>query len=221
MKFKQPAFILMMLFIGFALTACAGPTKIVSAPSKEISLTPPLAMIIKENHIFAYETARCATTPQFLITSAHYSLLPPDKALKINLQVLIPKEFAPPESPHAFSVFFPKGSHSLDDKATKDLDRFIHDLKEDQTRPVNVAGYTCRLGSDDYNQKLAMNRARAVADYLDRHGVSVASVTSKSGGGYISDTNPAQNRRVEITLSPAADQPITINQKGGVPEIEP
>jgi outer membrane protein OmpA-like peptidoglycan-associated protein len=147
--------------------------------------------------------------------------LPPEKALKINLQVFIPKEFALPESPHAFSVFFPKGSHVLGDQESKNLDRFIHELKEDQAGPVSVAGYTCRLGSDDYNQKLALNRARTVADYLKRHGVSVLSVTSNVGGGYVNNTDPAQNRRVEITLPTAADQLITNNQKGGGLEINP
>jgi outer membrane protein OmpA-like peptidoglycan-associated protein len=220
MNLKQPVFILTIVCIASFLTACAGPTKIVSAPLQEISLSPPPAMIIKENYIFAYETARCAKTPQFLITRFPYSISPPEKALKIDLRMFTPKASST-EAIQTLFVFFPVRSSTLDSQETQKLIQFIQKLKQQKIGPVDVVGYTCRLGSQEYNQKLALNRARTVADYLKRHRISVASVTGEAGGGYVSDADPSQNRRVEITLSPPPDQPITDNHKGGGSEIEP
>lgn len=41
-----------------------------------------------------------------------------------------------------------------------------------QTSPVIVSGYTDRLGSDDYNQKLSQARANTVAQLLVKYGIT-------------------------------------------------
>ena len=75
----------------------------------------------------------------------------------------------------------------------------------DKTK-VQVIGYTDNTGSAAYNDKLSMQRARAVANYLKLRGVSAARLMVYGYG----ENNPIasnataagreQNRRVEITL---------------------
>jgi len=204
----------------WVMTACAGPQKTITAPLRNITLSPPPAIVIKDLYFFAYETVRCADTNQFLVTDRPFSVIPPEKALKIDLKIFTPKA-SQPELIKSLSVFFSVNSFSLDTHETQKLARFINQLKQNQIGPVEVTGYTCRMGSKEYNQKLAVKRAMTVADSLKRQGIPIASVTGKAGCCYISDSDPAQNRRVEITVSQAAKQSVAENQEGGDPEIKP
>ncbi|MHB8788459.1 MAG: OmpA family protein [Desulfobulbaceae bacterium] len=72
--------------------------------------------------------------------------------------------------------------------------------------PLVVTGHTCIVGSEQINQELSLQRAKAVADLLLASGFTVAEV---SGRGSLNPmtTDPEQfykNRRVEI--SPASDK---------------
>jgi len=81
-------------------------------------------------------------------------------------------------------------------------------LKEYEKTIVQVAGHTDSTGSDAYNQTLSEQRAHAVASYLGAQGVQQVRLLVVGFG----ETHPiadntteagrAQNRRVEITLSP-------------------
>jgi OOP family OmpA-OmpF porin len=71
-------------------------------------------------------------------------------------------------------------------------------------KKIEVAGYTDNLGSKEYNKKLSLKRAKAVADLLVKFGVNPKIIEVK---GYGEDfplvpnttaTNRALNRRVEI-----------------------
>ena len=81
-------------------------------------------------------------------------------------------------------------------------------LKEYEKTIVQVAGHTDNTGSDAYNQTLSEKRAQAVASYLGAQGVQqVRLLVVGFGEGHpIADNSTAdgraQNRRVEITLSP-------------------
>jgi outer membrane protein OmpA-like peptidoglycan-associated protein len=72
------------------------------------------------------------------------------------------------------------------------------------TLQIAVVGFTDSRGSDDYNIRLGMRRAKTVADYLVSKGVSAARVSVLSGGegSPVADNNTdagrAQNRRVVI-----------------------
>ncbi|MDY0227725.1 MAG: OmpA family protein [Desulfomicrobium apsheronum] len=66
------------------------------------------------------------------------------------------------------------------------------------TAKVRVAGYACRLGSEQHNRDLSRYRAESVSVYLQDRGVTVM---SKSGRGEccpISTENLSLNRRVVI-----------------------
>ncbi len=62
---------------------------------------------------------------------------------------------------------------------------------------VIVKGYTCNIGSKEYNDRLALRRAQAVAAYLEKHGVKPSEVTGEGKCCYVSD-DCDENRRVEF-----------------------
>ena len=81
-------------------------------------------------------------------------------------------------------------------------------LKEYPKTAVNVLGYTDSTGSNDLNMRLSQQRADSVASALITQGVAANRIQTRGMG----PANPiasnstaegkAQNRRVEITLSP-------------------
>jgi hypothetical protein len=199
------------------LTACAGTPKIEDSFREFNTGTPP-AMILKDHYIFSYETAQCSDTQQFLVTERPFSVIPPDKSLKLDFEAFTPP-VSEPDPVTSCSVFFSIGAFALDENESQKLTQFIEELKQDQAGHVDVTGYTCWLGSDQYNQKLAEQRAQAISDILKEHNITVRSVTGNSGCCYTSDTDPAQNRRVDITVSHETNLPVTENPEGGDAEI--
>jgi len=66
-----------------------------------------------------------------------------------------------------------------------------------KVKDIEVKGYTCDIGTKDYNDKLALKRAEVVATYLKVHGLKISQVTGEGNCCYISQENK-MNRRVEI-----------------------
>jgi len=69
-----------------------------------------------------------------------------------------------------------------------------------QNTPLAVTGYTCSLGPKKYNQTLSLQRAKAVADFLQTHGFVIAIVQGKGSQNPVTN-DPHQfrlNRRVTI-----------------------
>jgi OmpA-OmpF porin, OOP family len=77
-------------------------------------------------------------------------------------------------------------------------------LSKDPALKVEVQGHTDNVGGDAYNQTLSEARARAVMDWLIKHGIPPGRLTAKGYGKTMpvadngSDEGRAKNRRVEI-----------------------
>lgn len=75
---------------------------------------------------------------------------------------------------------------------------------------LNVYGFTDSSGSESYNQRLSQVRASEVSNYLARAGVAANRLITKGMGeshpiaSNSSEQGRAQNRRVEIVLSPTS-----------------
>jgi outer membrane protein OmpA-like peptidoglycan-associated protein len=78
-------------------------------------------------------------------------------------------------------------------------DKIIQPLKKIKNPIIHVHGYTCELGTKEYNDKLALNRAKEVAKFLESNGVKPEMVMGEGKCCYISDDLPV-NRRAEITF---------------------
>ena len=89
---------------------------------------------------------------------------------------------------------------ALNDSRIKDpseLQKVILEVKK-QSSPVILTGYTCDLGSQEVNDRLALKRAEAVRKELIPKGIQVEEVIGKGKCCYASESRE-ENRRVEIT----------------------
>ncbi|MBN2249780.1 MAG: OmpA family protein [Campylobacterales bacterium] len=66
-------------------------------------------------------------------------------------------------------------SDTLMPSASGALDRLVQNIKAcpNQIKHIQIIGHTDRIGNKAYNQKLSSKRAKAVADYLTKHGISL------------------------------------------------
>ena len=113
-------------------------------------------------------------------------------------------------------VTFAFGKADLKPQARGTLDGIYSEIAQVSHANVKVAGYTDRIGSDAYNQKLSQKRAESVANYLVSKGVSQNAISATGYG----KANPvtgnkcdavkgrkaliaclADDRRVEIAVS--------------------
>ncbi len=104
----------------------------------------------------------------------------------------------------AKNVFFATGSFKLLPKSFKGLDEVVTLLKSDETLMIDVSGHTDSQGSDDKNQILSENRAKAVKDYLVSKGIADSRLQSAGFGATkpVEDNKTAagraKNRRTEL-----------------------
>jgi outer membrane protein OmpA-like peptidoglycan-associated protein len=91
-------------------------------------------------------------------------------------------------------VFFPLNGSRISPAEMDQIKQFINNLRG---KEVKVTGYTCKIGSKNYNDKLAKARAHNIAEYLRQEGVVVQEIIGKGQQNYISSVDHV-NRRVEI-----------------------
>ncbi|MBE7181477.1 MAG: DUF4398 and OmpA-like domain-containing protein [Terriglobus roseus] len=104
-------------------------------------------------------------------------------------------------------VLFDTGKYTLKQNAQISLAKVSAILEQYPDLKLQIEGYTDSVGSDELNQKLSDDRARATQDFLVQQGVNAANITAQGYG----KTNPvadnstaqgrAQNRRVEMVVS--------------------
>ena len=108
-----------------------------------------------------------------------------------------PKPVAEPAKPKPLRVFshvlFAFDKSALDMRAQDTLDRevVVRFGEFGDMRFINIGGYTDRIGSVPYNQKLSERRAEAVKAYLVRQGVPAPKIeTTGYGKMYVGSMLP-------------------------------
>ncbi len=110
------------------------------------------------------------------------------------------------------SVTFGFDSSELTMSARNALNDVASILSQYTDTRVNIAGHTDSTGNADYNQRLSERRAESVGNYLAQSGVSRNRLYMSGYGqtqpvaSNATEEGRAQNRRVEITLSPIESQ---------------
>lgn len=105
-------------------------------------------------------------------------------------------------------VLFDFDKSNLKPEAIRQLAVVVQALREQPSLQTHIVGHTDSVGSDAYNMKLSERRAASVATYLVQQGVSRQSITTDWRGkrepvaSNATAAGRAQNRRVEITLTP-------------------
>jgi len=100
------------------------------------------------------------------------------------------------------------------------LDQFAQDLQGTTYHHIHVVGYTDRIGSDAYNQRLSEQRAQAVKDYLvQTRGMDASKIIADGKGKANPITKPGEcgekrspatiaclqpDRRVELEVAATA-----------------
>jgi outer membrane protein OmpA-like peptidoglycan-associated protein len=106
------------------------------------------------------------------------------------------------------NVTFQTNSSDLNPQFFAVLDSVVLVLQEYDKTIIEVAGHTDSTGSAEYNQSLSERRAATVATYVNNRGVDQRRILAFGRGltQPIADNSTpegrAQNRRVELTLSP-------------------
>lgn len=100
-------------------------------------------------------------------------------------------------------TFFDHDSAVLLPGGYAEIDRVARVLVQYYQTQIEVGGHTDSTGSEQYNQQLSMRRAEAVKNALAQQGVNPARIRAVGyGESRPISSNPAMNRRVEITIVP-------------------
>ena len=104
------------------------------------------------------------------------------------------------------NTMFDFDKYVIKEAAKGPLDKVVKWLQENPDIKVEVAGHTDFIGSEEYNQTLSENRAKAVYNYFISKGVSKSRLNYVGYGKTRpiatnkTDEGRAQNRRVELTI---------------------
>ncbi len=105
-------------------------------------------------------------------------------------------------------VVFQQSEYVLLPESYTELDKLVQALRTTPALQIEIAGHTDNVGDKRLNLTLSEFRAKVVANYLIRHGIADTRVTAKGYGGSrpitdnASETQRAQNRRVEFIVNP-------------------
>jgi len=110
------------------------------------------------------------------------------------------------------NLLFKSGSNRIDPQGALVLQQLGAILRNNPDLQIAVEGHTDNRGTPEYNWKLSTERANSVVKILTGNGVSPRNVTASGRAMYHpivpndTDTHRAQNRRVEIILTPKLDE---------------
>jgi outer membrane protein OmpA-like peptidoglycan-associated protein/tetratricopeptide (TPR) repeat protein len=104
------------------------------------------------------------------------------------------------------NIFFETGKAILTPASFAELDKMVLMMNENPSMRIEISGHTDNTGSAALNDRLSLDRARAVGAYLTGKGVATGRVESKGfGSSQPVDTNSTEqgrsvNRRVEFKI---------------------
>ncbi len=111
-----------------------------------------------------------------------------------------------PERPASFLLYFVTGTDLLTDQSKGELGRMLEELKRRQAPDILVIGHTDRVGQDDQNDRLSLQRAERVRADLGSQGLPADRIPA-AGRGEREPLVPTpdgvdepRNRRVEINV---------------------
>jgi outer membrane protein OmpA-like peptidoglycan-associated protein len=104
-------------------------------------------------------------------------------------------------------ILFATGKSTLNTASKDALAKFAKILVSNPTMDISIMGHTDNVGSLEVNQKLSLDRANAVADYLKSQNMSASQVKEVVGKNFsepVADNNTKAgqkaNRRVEVYM---------------------
>ncbi|MBA3664925.1 MAG: PD40 domain-containing protein [Bacteroidetes bacterium] len=106
------------------------------------------------------------------------------------------------------NIFFDFDDASLKRSSKSELDKLYKMLQHNPGLSVEVSGYADSKGTDEYNKKLSLERARSVANYLVRRGIKASRIIPVGVGKEMADSDDdtketglkPSGRRVEMKI---------------------
>ena len=104
------------------------------------------------------------------------------------------------------NVFFTSGKYDLEPSSNIVLEKLLKILNENPSVSIEISGHTDDQGKDEINQKLSLMRAKSVAQFLVKSGISAQRIKTEGHGKMkpmvANDTeeNRKLNRRIEIKI---------------------
>ena len=107
-------------------------------------------------------------------------------------------------------ILFATNKSNLNEASKKSLAEFVKDMSDMKDTDVTIFGHTDNTGKKEFNDKLSLERAQSVANYLKSLGMQNNMVVEgKSWDMPVASNDTAegrqQNRRVEVYISANAD----------------
>lgn len=99
------------------------------------------------------------------------------------------------------NIFFDFDSAILKNESTSELMRLVDFVKGNSITKIKIIGHTDKVGSDDYNKKLSLDRAISVKKYIADK-LPKLNITTQGKGATepIDNADDSKNRRVEIVV---------------------
>ncbi len=147
-------------------------------------------LAVKEGYVSVSQFLDLRNLKKFKTIHQDLSLIPIEKAKRVRLN----------------NIFFESGKAELKMESTAELQRLVALLKKYPNYRILLEGHTDDVGDEDYNMDLSIRRAKAVRDYLVKHGIDPSRITYKGYGETRplvpndSEAHRAINRRVEYTV---------------------
>ena len=105
-------------------------------------------------------------------------------------------------------ILFATNKSNLNEASKKSLAEFVKDMSDMKDTDVTIFGHTDNTGKKEFNDKLSLERAQSVANYLKSLQNNMV-VEGKSWDMPVASNDTAegrqQNRRVEVYISANAD----------------
>ncbi|WP_314866863.1 porin OmpA [Aggregatibacter kilianii] len=160
----------------------------VLAAGVEYAILPELALRAEYQWVSRVGNLGKAENKAYGVRDTEYS--PDIGSVAVGLSYRFGQGAAPAPAPEVVSktfnlnsdVTFAFGKANLKPQAQSVLDGIYGEIAQVKSADVKVAGYTDRIGSDAYNQKLSQKRAETVANYLVAKGVSQNAISATGYG---------------------------------------
>ena len=184
----------------FLVSACGPKTTVVLLPEED-GKTGAVVIKNKSNEQIlekAYETANVT-----------------GEASKISVEEKVPEEIndqyqelmqAEPLKPVSILLYFQHGSAVLTKESQALIPEIFAIAQEREPSEVSIIGHTDSKGSIDYNNRLALERAQAIAQILKESQIQLKVISVKSHGENDplvktgDNVSEVKNRRVEIMI---------------------
>ncbi len=173
--------------------------KVVDSLLSDVNGTLMMALPLGENYaLHVYRKG-------YLFYSDHFNLMKDTTAKRIHENIML-QAVAAGNRIRLENIYFRFDESELSPAAFPELNRVVQFLKQNGGIRVQISGFTDNVGTEAYNLKLSVERAKAVSDYLVAHGISASRLTCKGYGNTrpVADNATAEgrakNRRTEIVI---------------------